>query len=152
MDNPDFTSSISTQDERIMAALAHVSIIIPYAGFAVPAIVWVTQKDKSRYTAFQSLQALAWQLLMFVLSFVAGGCYMISIFGAVLTMPDSGSGSSIAPFILPFAVIGCITIGVFVMIIYAIVGAVMAFMGKDFRYIILGDLVERFMQPPQLGR
>jgi hypothetical protein len=31
-------------------------------------------------------------------------------------------------------------------VIYGVVGAVMAFQGKPFRYVIIGKRVERFMQ------
>jgi hypothetical protein len=39
-----------------------------------------------------------------------------------------------------------IFLGSFGFIIYAIVAAVATFQGKDFRYMIIGSLVDRFME------
>jgi uncharacterized Tic20 family protein len=53
-----------TQDERVMAALSHASALLPMMVIIAPIIIWVTQKEKSQYVAFQSLQAIAYQLSM----------------------------------------------------------------------------------------
>jgi uncharacterized Tic20 family protein len=123
--NPDFTEAkenladakknlpIPTQDERIMAALAHASALLPMMGVIAPIIIWVTQKEKSQYVAFQSLQALAYQLSMIVAWFVGMGCYLLSFFGIFLTIPfasSSGSSHNIDPvfglgFLIPFIIL-----------------------------------------------
>ena len=36
-----------TQDERVMAALSHLSVFIPLFGVIAPIVIWVTQKEKS---------------------------------------------------------------------------------------------------------
>jgi PhoPQ-activated pathogenicity-related protein len=38
-----------SSDERIMAALAHGSILLSSMGTILAAVIWVTQTDKSRY-------------------------------------------------------------------------------------------------------
>ena len=141
-----------TQDERVMAALSHISALLPMVGVIAPIVIWITQKDKSKYVAFQALQALAYQLIMILAWFIGMGCYMLSFFGTFFTIPFSDSSQSASPlfalgFIIPLLVFGAIFIGGFFFIIYGIVGAVMAFQGKPFRYIIIGNRVERFMQP-----
>lgn len=143
-----------TQDERVMAALSHISTLLPMVGVIAPIVIWITQKDKSKYVAFQALQALAYQLTMILAWFIGMGCYMFSFFGTFFTIPFSDSSQSASPlfalgFIIPFLVFGAIFIGGFFFIIYGIVGAVMAFQGKPFRYIIIGNRIERFMQPKQ---
>ena len=143
-----------TQDERVMAALSHISALLPMMGVIAPIVIWVTQKEKSKYVAFQALQALAYQLTMILAWFVGMGCYMFSFFGTFFTIPFSGSSQSPSPlfalgFIIPFLVFGAIFIGGFIFVIYGIVGAVMAFQGKPFRYVLIGNRVERFMQPKQ---
>ena len=142
------------QDERVMAALSHISALLPMMGIIAPIVIWVTQKEKSKYVAFQALQALAYQLSMFLAYFIGMGCYMFSFFGTFFTIPFSDSSQSASPlialgFIIPFLVFGAIFIGGFIFIIYGIVGAVMAFQGKPFRYIIIGNRVERFMEPKE---
>lgn len=145
-------SQAPTQDERVMAALSHVSALLPMIGVIAPIVIWVTQKEKSKYVAFQALQALAYQLCMILAWFVGMGCYMVSFFGTFFTLPFSDSSQPSNPiftmgFIIPFLVIGAIFIGGIFFVIYGIVGAVMTFQGKPFRYVIIGKRVERFMQP-----
>jgi uncharacterized Tic20 family protein len=142
------------QDERVMAALANVSAILPFMGVIAPIIIWVTQKDKSQFVAFQSLQALVYQLTMIVAWMVGMGCYMCSFFLTFLTIPFS-STNQISPsndplifltFFFPFLIFGGIFLGGFLFIIYGVVGAVMTIQGKPFRYVIIGRRVESFMQ------
>ena len=153
----NFDSLMPTQDERVMAALSHVSALLPMMGVIAPIVIWVTQNEKSRYVAFQSLQALAYQLSMIAAWFVGMGCYMLSFFGTFITIPfasPSENPQSLDPlfglaFIIPFLVFGAIFIGGFFFIVYGIIGAIMAFQGKPFRYMIIGKRVEHFMQPKQ---
>ena len=125
-----------TQNERLWAALAHLSILIPRLGFMdlsfiAPFIIWVTQKDKSQYIAFQSFQALTYQLCRSAASLLGYACLISSIFifdaGALLPINNTTS------------IIG------FTFVAYGIVGAVMAFQGKPFRYWIIGMQVEKIM-------
>jgi uncharacterized Tic20 family protein len=153
----NFDKLVPTQDERVMAALSHGSALLPMLGIIAPIIIWVTQKEKSKYVAFQSLQALAYQLIMIAAYFIAMGCYMLSFFTTFLTMPfasSSGNSQSIDPifgltFMIPFLVFGAIFIGGFFFVAYGIIGAIMTVQGKSFRYMIIGKKVESFMQPKQ---
>ena len=52
MTEQPFSASAATQDDKVVAALAPLIAII----------VWATQKGKSPFVAFQSLQALVYQL------------------------------------------------------------------------------------------
>ncbi|PKN93751.1 MAG: hypothetical protein CVU44_08015 [Chloroflexi bacterium HGW-Chloroflexi-6] len=167
--NPDFAEAkenladakldlpTPTQDERVMAALSHASALLPMMGVIAPIVIWVTQKEKSKYVAFQSLQALAYQLSMILAYFVGMGCYMFSFFGTFFSIPflsSSGSSESANPlfmlmFAIPFLVMGVLFIGGFLFVIYGAIGAVMTFQGKPFRYMFIGKRVEHFMQPEQ---
>jgi uncharacterized Tic20 family protein len=55
--------SIPNQNDKIMAALAHISALLPLMGVIAPIVIWATQKDKSEYVAFQALQAVVYQLV-----------------------------------------------------------------------------------------
>ncbi len=153
----DLDSLTPSPDERVMAALAQVSILVPLLGVIAPIVIWVTQKDKSRYVAFQSLQAVAFQLTMVFAWFVGMGCYMCSFFSMFLAIPFGSSGGSsqsvspffVVPFLAPFLVMGLMFLGGFLFILYGIVAAVMTFQGKPFRYVIIGRRVERFLQSKQ---
>ena len=143
---------IPSQNDKIMAALGHISVLLPLIGLIAPIIIWITQKEKSKYVSFQALQAVAYQLVMILAYFVAMGCYMISFFATFLTIPFAGDGSSPASgpigmlgFIIPFLVFGLIFIGGGLFILYGIIGAVLTIQGKNFRYFIIGDRVANFL-------
>lgn len=149
------TSSGPDQNDKIMAALAHVSALLPLMGVIAPIIIWATQKDKSEYVAFQALQAITYQLLMILAWFVGMVCYMLSFFATFLTIPFAGGNGegdpSTAPifmvgFLVPFIIFGAIFIGGALFIIYGIIGAVLTFQGKDFRYIIIGNRLANYLQ------
>ncbi len=145
-------NSDSNQNDKIMAALAHVSVILPFMGVIAPIVIWVTQKDKSEYVAFQALQAIIYQLLMILTWFVGMGCYVLSFFGTFLTIPFSGGNHgtpnpTMAPifalgFIIPFLVFGAIFVGGALFVLYGLFGAIQVFRGKDFRYIIGNRLTD----------
>jgi uncharacterized protein len=150
----ELDSLTPTQDERVMAALANISVLVPFLGVLAPVVIWVTQKDKSCYVAFQSLQAIAFQLTMILAWFVGMSCYMCSFFGMFLVIPlasSLGSSQSVnflfgIPFLFPFAIFGVMFAGGFLFIVYGIAAAIMTFQGKPFRYVIIGRRVERFLQ------
>lgn len=145
---------LPTQDERVMAALSHVSALMPFMGVIAPIVIWVTQREKSRYVAFQALQALAYQLCMILAWFLGMGCYMLFFFSTFLTIPfaeSSGSSQTIAPvfglaFLLPFLIIALLFIGGFFFMLYGVIGAINAFQGKPFRYVLIGRRIEMFME------
>jgi uncharacterized Tic20 family protein len=154
----DLNSLTPTQDERVMASLSHVSALLPMMGVIAPIVIWVTQREKSEYVAFQALQALVYQLVMIAAWIIGWGFYLCASFGMIAFMPfvaSSGSSQSLDPFflitlIIPFLVLGAIFLGGFVFIVYGVVGAAMAFQGKPFRYILIGSRIERFIQKDKL--
>jgi hypothetical protein len=58
MESSETYSKAINQDEHIMAALAHGSILLPMTGVIVPIVIWITQREKSRYVASQFFQWL----------------------------------------------------------------------------------------------
>ena len=52
-----------SQEERLMAALSHGSIIVSGMGIIVAVVVWLTQKDKFPYAARQAMQATIYQIV-----------------------------------------------------------------------------------------
>ncbi|MCJ7584441.1 MAG: DUF4870 domain-containing protein [Anaerolineales bacterium] len=147
MDVPE--STLPSQDERIMGALPHISVLIPYIGIIVPIMIWVTQKDKSRFVYLQALQAAAYQFALFVATLLGWGCYILSfvlLIHTIALIQPSSEWPVLAVTFIPFCVLGLIGLGWLFFLIYGIVAAIQVFQGKDFRYIVIGDQVERFMQ------
>ena len=144
------------QNDRIMAALAHVTVILPMMGVIAPIVIWATQKDKSEFIAFQALQAVVYQLTLVLAWFVGMACYMCSFFGMIIiTIPFSTSGSSNGfPFealgvFFPFLIMAILMVGGFIYVIYGLVGAFLVLGGRDFRYILIGRRLERYLSANQ---
>jgi uncharacterized protein len=143
-----------TQDERIMAALSHIAAIIPFMGVIAPIVIWVTQKDKSRYVGFQALQAMAYQILDILVMFLGYACYMVFFFGTFASAALFAATSNKDPMmnspelfmILPFGVILLLGISQMMVILYGIVAAIFSLQGKPFRYLIIGKRIERYIQ------
>lgn len=146
------STSVPPQNDKIMAALAHISAMLPMMGVIAPIIIWATQKDKSEYVAFQALQAIVYQLVMIFAWFIGMGCYMVSFIFTFLAIPfaSGGGGNPNSPFFMvgfmvPFLIFGGIFVGGAIFIIYGIVGAVMTFQGKEFRYVLIGNRLANYM-------
>jgi uncharacterized Tic20 family protein len=138
------------QDERILAALAHGAILLPIYGIIIPIIIWITQKEKTRYVSFQSLQALVFHLTLLFLYVIGMLCYFgsfIGMFGGMFLAESSrNEWMTVLPGMFPFAVLGGFAcIGVF-FVIYGAVGAILSLVGKDFHYVLIGNFIESRLQ------
>ena len=110
----DTTTMDKGTDDNLMAAIAHAGIII--GGVLIALIVWVMQKEKSKYVAFQSMQALVYQLVVGVILFVLA----ISLVGILL---------------MPLVFLAAV--------IYGLYGAYMCYQGKDFKYAVIGNMLAK---------
>ena len=141
-------SIVPNRDERIMAAICHASIVLEPIGLVIPLIIWINQKDKSRYIAFQALQAVAFQLARLIGAFIGIGCYLVVGIAAIFLATPSGvpiPGRFPSEMLPPLVIAGIIILFAIGTFIYAIVGTGMTLFGKDFRYILIGGWVEQFM-------
>jgi len=124
---------ISPSDERMWAMLAHLSVLLNLiTGFIGPLaalLIYLIYKDRSKYVAYQSLQALIFQLIWWVgAGILAGLAWLIS---GILTMVVIGCC------LMPFALlISFIPIGA---LVYGVIGAIETSQGKDFKYWLIGD-------------
>jgi len=146
-----------SQDERIIAALANVTIVLPFLGAIGAIVIWATQKDKSRYVAFQSLQAVVYHLVLVLAGFLAGACYLSSLVAFPVIMaatvsasdPSSDFGPAfILPMAIPFAILGASILGWFLFVVYGLVAAAATLQGRDFRYILIGGRLEAYLAHP----
>ena len=145
--------SIASSDERLLGALAH------FFGLVVALVIWATQKDKSRFVRFQALQALAFDLTVFVAVFVGIGCMVLLIFGTialgtagsvVAAGDESTAGTLFAlifglTFLVPFLGWCVMFLLIGAVFVARIVAAISVFQGRDFRYPWLGARVEKFL-------
>ena len=145
-------SAEATQDDRILAALAHASVILPFWGLIGAIVVWATQREKSRFVSFQALQGVVYQFVPVLAGFLGFACYMCSFLGIFLVMPMGTSGpdtvsgplARIATF-FPFCVMGLFMLVGFAFVLYGLYGAARVLQGHDFRYILIGPWLERYL-------
>ncbi|MBC8389842.1 MAG: DUF4870 domain-containing protein [Actinobacteria bacterium] len=132
-----------SMEEKLMSLLSHLSILIPNIGILAPIIIWVTNKDKSRFVKFNALQAIFFQLIFFILM-------MFFIFIGVILMlvaiPWFDLSSNTEPGILFF--LSMVFMFMYFPLwlifgIYAVVASVKSFKGKIFKYAIIGRIFER---------
>jgi uncharacterized Tic20 family protein len=129
-------------DEKLLGLFAHLSLFI--GGIFIPIIFWATQKDKSKFVTFHSLQALWFHIayiviiicVVFVL--VAGGI----VFGVITaaTLGKHGGGS---PFfaILVVAFYAFLFLSIFAAMAYSIFMGIKAYHGGFNKYPIIGNII-----------
>jgi len=135
-------------EEKIMAAVAHGAIVGGTMGLPVAAIIWVTGREKSPYVRFQALQALVYQLVGTIGSILCwalwGGCYFVSFLPLIVAperyndAPPPAFFISLASMVIPIALMG-------LWWLYGLIAGVLTLTGRDFRYLILGRQLERYL-------
>jgi uncharacterized Tic20 family protein len=115
--------------------LAHLSVLLNLVtgvlGPVAALIIYLVYRDRSRYVAYQSLQALLMQLIVWV----GGGL----ITGAVWVVVGLLSAIIIGICLIPFAIL--ISALPLVALVYGVIGAIQTNQGQDFRYWLIGDWV-----------
>jgi uncharacterized Tic20 family protein len=136
-------------EERIWAAISHLSSLAFGMGILLPIISWSDQRRKSRYASFQSLQALGYQSLgytIWILSYL-----VIIILAAIILLitlrPGAGGSQSPNAILNPAIVIFFIIIFGFFAIYFVlpIIAAIACALGKDFRYPFMGNRLARYL-------
>lgn len=126
-----------TEEEMNMAALAHASVLLGFitgglAGVAIAFIIWLIYKDKSRYVAFQAIQAVAFQLVLMGVTIAA----VVAIVVSALTIC-----------LIPLALV--LLLGVialpFAELFYGLSAAYETYYGADFMYWKVGEFVKQQM-------
>ena len=136
-----------TTEERVMAALAHGSVLISLFGPLGAGSVWISQRRKSRYAVFQSLQAMGYQafLLWVGLTVVLGGV-LVFLFSDVLPFVKTSTamgGLSFHSLMAQAARFQTILLGVWgILCLPGLIGAVLALMGREYYYPWLGRQLE----------
>ena len=141
-----------SRDERIMAALAHGSVVLFGMGIVAAIVLWVTEKEKSRYVAFQALQAVAYHIVGLVIFLVGMGCWLALYFVSfipLMTTPEDLAGGALGFFLVttflmlvPFVQMGLWILGGWW-------GAARALQGKAFRYVLIGRYLENWLAKTQ---
>jgi uncharacterized Tic20 family protein len=135
-----------SEDERVLAALSHASIIaniVNLAGLIATGLIWTTQRERSTYVRAHALQALVYQgavlLISLVLTLGWGACLGLSLLPAVIR-PDLYRSSPPNTFWFALACMA-VPIGFGILAtLYGLYGAYRAYRGRPFRYPLAGRL------------
>ncbi|HMS34638.1 MAG TPA: DUF4870 domain-containing protein [Ignavibacteria bacterium] len=133
-----------SSDERLLAMLSHLSIFL--GGIILPIILWATQKDKSKFVRFHSLQAifyhLAFAVIIIVFVFLMVLILLVSGFGfAGFANSDNGGDMPVFMIITMVVMYGGIFLIAFSGIGYGIYLAVKSYQGKLIKIPVIGNYV-----------
>ncbi len=139
---------VHTNDERTTAAMAHGSAILNlFTGFGGPIaalIIWLTQKDKSPWVAFHALQSLIFQTAVTLIAVLVVG--VVWVVGFIISFVTIGFGAIVAvPFMILVFFGGFIIVGAGTF--YCLYAAYQVYQDKEFRYLWVGDWLQRSSTP-----
>lgn len=131
-------------DERMLAALAHASIIanlFNLAGMFAAMLIWSTQRERSEYVRVHALQALLYQGLALLaglaLMIFWGLCLLVSLLPAAVrpdlyrSSPPNSFWIALLGLVVPLSFGAAATL-------YGLYGAYQTYRGRPFRYPIAG--------------
>lgn len=134
-------------ESRLLAALAHGSVVTQGLGILVGVIVYTRQRNRSRYAAFQGLQAALFQFVNLVITIslwtvwgVLYGLSMIPVITQAQANPDAAP-----PAVFWIALISMVIPLIYMLAVglYGLWGAVRTWQGEDFTYVFIGSWLER---------
>ncbi|MCK4828197.1 DUF4870 domain-containing protein [bacterium] len=136
-----------TSEEKLFALLSHLSIFI--GGILLPIIFWATQRDKSKFVAFNALQAIFYQLSYITLTMIILIVFLFAyvFLGVGAGIFFIGESPDFAPLISVLIMIGlviCYAV-IFVIILgfmgYAIFMGIKSYQGELRTYPIIGNII-----------
>ncbi len=136
-------------EERIWAALAHLSALLLGMGIVLPIVGWAEKRQKSKYASFQCLQALGYQSLGYTVWILATLVILVIQSFTLLSQMVAAAERN-----ADFDSLVAIGMGANLLIlgligVYAIlpfVAAIACAFGKEFQYPILGRRLARYVE------
>jgi uncharacterized Tic20 family protein len=128
--------------ERVLAAAAHVLLLLSVPGLLLATVIWLTQRRRSVYVATQARMAVIWQLVSNVLLGVVIALLLglaLSQFGGILNTHNSSDGGAITRMF--GSLVGLYVVLVLAVLYFgiaAVIGALSALLGRDYHYPFIG--------------
>jgi uncharacterized Tic20 family protein len=135
-----------TTENRLLAALAHGAIITQGLGLLAGVIVYVNQREKSRWAAFQALQAAVYQVITLLITiglWIVWGVFYAISFIPLIQLPEGYEGAPPPIFVIALVSMVIPMLYMLVVGLYGLWGALQTWQGKDFRYAVIGGWLER---------
>jgi len=132
-----------TSEERILAVLCHLSALAFGMGLIIPVVLWSGQQGRSKYAAFQALQAYGYQSLGYTIWTLTYLLLIFIMYVIVFFVGLSGGSQGFDYGFLQAA--GAIFMALFFALfggftLAPIIGAVACALGRDFHYPFMGRL------------
>jgi uncharacterized protein len=139
---PALPAPISASSEHTWAMLAHLSILLNlftgFLGAVVALVIYLAYKDRSRYIAYQSMQAFVFQLVFFIgIGALAALFWVVSLALSIVLI-----GCCLIPFAFLVSLIPIVAT------VYGVIGAIQTSQGDDFRYWLVGDWTRGTLESP----
>lgn len=132
-------------EERIWAALAHLSALGMGIGLPLPIVGWSESRRKSNYTSFQCLQALGYQTLGYTIWILT--TLIVVIVSSVAAIADIVNAVNLEEEAIRVASahtgLSFVLIGIY--FILPVIAAVACAFGMDFRYPFMGKRLARYL-------
>lgn len=147
------TTAPYTSEERILAAVAHFSVLLFGWGIFLPMIVWVVGRGKSAFARFQSLQAAAYTIAVFALYVVVSPVLAVAVTLVTLVLAEIATNMAGMGFGI-FAL--CLAMGAALNLwpLFLTLGfwaALQTLHGRFYRYPLIGGWMERWLARSERG-
>jgi uncharacterized Tic20 family protein len=131
---------LTQSEENTWAMIAHLSILVnlftAFLGPVIALIIYLVFRDRSRYVAYQSMQAFLFQLIFWI-----GGGLLIGLMWTVVgVLAVVLIGLCLIPVALLVTLVPVVALG------YGIVGGIQTAQGEDFRYWLVGDWTRELIE------
>ena len=139
------------REVRWVAAMGHFSVLIILWGMLAPLTAWILYGKRSDFLKFQSIQTLVFQAGTTILYFVAGVLYLFGFFSLIATIGTIGQTDfnssmdifGMVVFIVPLLISLLIILFIPLLHILGQWAGYRVLKGDDYRYPLIGRLVER---------
>jgi uncharacterized Tic20 family protein len=142
--------AVKKREERLLAALCHISIIFSTMGVIVPIVIYINARERSKPLAFQAMQSMLYHVACIVWAIVYTVAWTIiflaftGIFGAVVsTGPEEAFAVMFTVIMVAFVVL--LFAGLFIVYVLGIVGAIQTIRGRMFKYPLIGNWLEQWL-------
>jgi uncharacterized Tic20 family protein len=147
--------AVKKQEDKLLAALCHISIIFSTMGVIFPIVIYIHARERSKPLAFQAMQSMLYHVAALIWTFVLTIVWVLAlvVFSGIFTFYAEASapgGEMAAGTAGVFTLMMILSVilylaGIFIVYILGIIGAVQTMRGRMFRYPLIGKWLERWL-------
>lgn len=159
-DQPAASPYVPTQDERTLACVSHLTVFVSSIGFLIAIGLWIYLhvQRKHPYAAFQAGQAVIFQLVVMILTFVVifvAIAVMFGAFGIGALAGSSTEGEAVFGIIMVIGVmvmVGVLALLTLALYGYAVYATVRSYQAKPFRIPGVASLAGAISPMPNVAQ